>query len=112
MDYQQWCDQNTDVRPLIRALKSSMPEQYIGFYLEKTFHNEIEYQKKFDWLGNYSLDIYIPSMKLAIEYDGVYYHAKKKVDDRYKTALCKENGIFVVHVIEQKVEQPKSRKRN
>jgi very-short-patch-repair endonuclease/predicted RNA-binding Zn-ribbon protein involved in translation (DUF1610 family) len=112
IDYKQWCEQNADVRSLVRALKSSMPEQYIGFYLEKAFPNKIEYQKQFDWLGNYSLDMYIPSMKLAIEYDGAYYHAKKKADDRYKTALCKANGIFVVHIIEQKVEQPKSRKRN
>ena len=44
IDYKQWCEQNTDVRPLIRALKSSMPEQYIGFYLEKAFPNKIEYQ--------------------------------------------------------------------
>lgn len=112
MDYQQWCDQNTDVRPLIWALKSSMPEQYIGYYLEKAFPDEIEYQKKFDWLGNYSLDIYIPSKKLAIEYDGAYYHSKKKADDEHKTALCKAYGIFVVHIIEQKAEQPKSRNRN
>ena len=87
IDYKQWCEQNADVRSLVRALKSSMPEQYIGFYLEKAFPNKIEYQKQFDWLGNYSLDMYIPSMKLAIEYDGAYYHAKKKADDRYKTVV-------------------------
>ena len=112
LDYQQWCTQNANVRPLIRALQSSMPEQYIGFYLERAFPNKIEYQKRFDWLGNYSLDIYIPSIKLAIEYDGVYYHSKKKADDAHKTALCKAYGIFVVHIIEQKVVQAKSRKRN
>ena len=40
VDFKKWCDQNTDVRPLVRALNSSMPEQYIGFYLEKSFPNK------------------------------------------------------------------------
>ena len=34
---------------LVRSLKSSLPEQYIGFYLYKAFGNEVEYQKQFDW---------------------------------------------------------------
>ena len=114
MDYQQWCDQNADVRPLIRALKSSMPEQYIGYYLEKAFAGEIEYQKEFDWLGRCSLDIYIPSLHLAIEYDGVFYHANKEreIRDSYKTARCRANKIFIVRIIEKKATQEKSRKRN
>lgn len=114
VDFKKWCDQNTDVRPLVRALNSSMPEQYIGFYLEKSFPNKIEYQKQFDWLGRQSLDIYIPSLQLAIEYDGSFYHASKEksITDDYKTTRCRAKKIFVVRILEKKANQEKSRKRN
>ena len=64
--YEEWCKVNTNIMPLVRALKSSLPEQYIGFYLQKVFGNEVEYQKQFGWLGRRSLDIYIPSLQMPI----------------------------------------------
>ena len=112
MNYEQWCNQNTNVFPLVRALKSSMPEQYIGFYLQNQFPEEIEYQKQFPWFGNYSLDIYIPSLHLGIEYDGVYYHASKKGTDEHKTTVCRGNGIYLIRVMEHTATQSKSKKRN
>ena len=87
MNYEQWCKKNTNMFPLVRALKSSMPEQYIGFYLQNQLSEEIEYQKQFSWLGNHSLDIYIPSLHLGIEYDVVYYHSSRKGNDDYKILL-------------------------
>jgi len=88
-------------------MKSSLPEQYIGYYLEKVFGSEIEYQKQFDWLGRYSLDIYIPSLQLAIEYDGIYYHAYKSTTDNLKTSWCRSHGIFLIHIVEKKLINPK-----
>lgn len=112
MNYQQWCEVTKNVTPLIRKMKSSLPEQYIGFYLSRIFGSEIEYQKQFDWLGNYSLDIYIPSLQLAIEYDGIYYHASKSSTDSIKTALCRSHGLFLIRIVEKKANQKKSKKRN
>lgn len=89
--YEEWCKVNRNITPLVRSLKSSLPEQYIGFYLHKVFGNEVEYQKQFDWLGRQSLDIYIPSLQLAIEYDGVYYH-------RNKTSMMLKKHLGVVHM--------------
>ena len=80
--YEEWCKVNRNITPLVRSLKSSLPEQYISFYLHKVFGNEVEYQKQFDWLGRQSLDFYIPSLQLAIEYDGVYSHRNKTFNDR------------------------------
>ena len=110
--YAEWCENHKDIAPLVRKLKSSMPEQYIGFYLSKALDADIEYQKQFEWLGNYSLDIYVPALRLAIEYDGVYYHANKKSDDNQKTAWCRSRGVFLIHIIEKKADEEKSRKRN
>ena len=98
--YEQWCENNTNIKPLIRSLKSSLPEQYIGFYLHTVFGNEIEYQKQFTWLGRYSLDIFIPSLRLAVEYDGIYYHSYRKESDKSKNNLCKKNGISIIHICE------------
>lgn len=112
IEYKTWCENNADIRPMIRALKSSLPEQYIGFYLSKVFGEEIEYQAQFDWLPKMPLDIYIPSLQLAIEYDGVYYHAKKQETDDYKTYKCRSQGIYLIRIKEKTSNQPKSRKRN
>lgn len=48
------------------------------------------------------LDIYIPSLKLAFEYDGLYYHNSSKKDDKnyhlYKTQECENQGIRLIHI--------------
>lgn len=110
--YEEWKKINSDVTPLIRSLKSSIPEQYVGFYLYKVFGDEVEYQKQFEWLGKQSLDIYIPSLKLAIEYDGEYYHRNKFFSGEVKTSICRSYGIYLIHIQEMKATQEKSRKRN
>lgn len=49
------------------------------------------------------LDIYIPDKKIAIEFDGLYWHNDKHVDKNYhinKTNKCKQNGINLIHVFE------------
>lgn len=49
------------------------------------------------------LDIYIPKMKLAIEYNGLYWHDENHIDKNYhlmKTNMCNEKGIDLIHVFE------------
>ena len=95
-NYETWCAKTTDIKPLIQAMKSSMPEQYIGYYLELALGSGVlEYQKTFDWLGNSSLDIYVPSLQFAIEYDGIYFHSNQKGFDASKTSICRSHGIYV-----------------
>ena len=100
-NFEEWCEYNNDIGKLSKSLLSSAPEQYIGFYLSKLFKNDIEYQKKFDWLGLSSLDIFIPSLRLAVEYDGGYFHKNRRTSDEYKTNICKSHGISVIRIIEQ-----------
>ena len=100
LDFEQWCQENTNIIKLSKSLNSSSPEQYVGFYLSKIF-DDIEYQKQFDWFENYSLDIYIPSLNLAIEYDGDYYHKKKTSNDDEKNSLCQSHSVEIFRIIEQ-----------
>ena len=49
------------------------------------------------------LDIYIPKMKLAIEYNGLYWHDENHVNANYhlvKTNMCNEKGIDLIHIFE------------
>ena len=56
-----------------------------------------------DVVNGIELDIYIPSKKLAIEFDGLYWHDERRKDNDYhlhKTELCEQQGIHLVHVFE------------
>ena len=49
----------------------------------------------------YELDIYIPKLKIAFEYNGTYWHSdlyKDKYYHQLKTKLCYENGIQLIHI--------------
>ena len=46
-------------------------------------------------------DIYIPDYKIAIEYDGSYWHRNKYLNDKEKTKLLLNKGIFVIRVRER-----------
>ena len=51
------------------------------------------------------LDIYIPSLKLAIEYNGLYWHGeinggKDKNYHLNKTKECEKNNIHLIHIFE------------
>ena len=81
-----------------KDLSSSFPEKAIAFYLSKIFN--IDENKKFEWLGNSELDIYIDELNLGVEYDGKVWH-KNISKDLIKDTLCEQNGIFLVFHVKQ-----------
>jgi hypothetical protein len=53
--------------------------------------------------GGKELDIFIPSLNIGIEYNGLYWHCELHKDQKYhqdKTKYFKEQGIRVIHVFE------------
>lgn len=59
----------------------------------------------------YELDIYIPEKKLAIEYNGVYYHCDDVLGKEYhitKTVLCEKLGIRLIHIFENEWHEHKN----
>lgn len=74
---------------------TSISEKSIVYYLKKC-GIDIEENKR---VNNKELDVFIPSINTAIEYDGQYYH-KNKDKDLQKNKLCKELGIQLIRVRE------------
>lgn len=81
--------------------RTSFPEQAIFYYVKKLYPDAINsYRASF--LGNMELDIYIPSLNLAIEYDGKYWHKKEKIKrEQVKYQKCFENGIKLLRIREK-----------
>ena len=75
---------------------TSFPEYAIIFYLEKHGFMAIHTYKQ----KKYELDIYIPSKKIAIEYDGSVWHKNKKKKDLEKNLKCKIDGIKLYRIRE------------
>ena len=75
---------------------TSFPEYVIVYYLKKygleTIHS---YKEK-----GYELDVYIPSKKIAIEYDGYLWHKNKTKQDLEKNRKCVKDGIKLYRIRE------------
>ncbi len=59
---------------------SSFAEKAVFFYLRQLFSDAVN----LDTSDGFELDNYIPSLKLAIEYDGEHWHRDKEIQDNEK----------------------------
>ena len=60
-------------------------------------------QSKRDIIYPYELDLYSSKYNIAIEFDGLYWHNEKNVDNNHhinKTELCEKQGIQLIHIFE------------
>lgn len=76
---------------------TSFPEQALFYYLKKAFDDVINSDT--GAIGS-ELDIYIPSLKTAIEYDGLNWHKNTKHEMK-KNSLCVNNGIKLIRIREE-----------
>ena len=98
---------------------TSKPETQIYDYIKSLTSSEILQNSK-RIITPYELDIYIPEKKLAIEFNGLYWHSEEQGKDKNyhlnKTKLCNEKGIRLIHIFEdewiQQTQICKSRIRN
>lgn len=78
--------------------KTSFPEQAIFYYVKHIFPDALNRYKALE--DKCELDIYIPSKKIGIEYDGIYWHRNKKDLEKNKYNICKKNGIKLIRIRE------------
>ena len=81
----------------VKELKTSFPEQAIYYYIKQVFPDAINGDRK--TIAPYELDIFIPSIKIAIEYDGGTWHTDIEKDYN-KNEICKQNQIRLYRVRE------------
>lgn len=84
---------------------SSRGEKEILSFLQKNFNGEIITHGRITGAHGkqYELDMHIPEKKIAIEFNGVYYHSEKFVAKNYhhdKYMVCKENDIQLIQIWE------------
>ena len=78
------------------------------FQVVKEVYPDTLYQYRPEWLGHQSLDLYIPSLQVGIEYQGIQHYtpvdffggeealAHRQELDRQKSELCRENGVRLI----------------
>lgn len=81
--------------------QTSFAEQAVFYYVKKLYPDaRSRYTARF--LGRMELDVYIPSIKYAIEYDGEAWHKKEKIErEQLKYKRCHENSIKLIRLREK-----------
>lgn len=81
--------------------QTSFPEQAIFFYVKKLYPDTVsKYKEIFE--RSMELDVYIPSIRVGIEFDGANWHNSEAQFEREKKkyAICKEQNIKLIRVKE------------
>lgn len=78
--------------------RTSFNEKCVLFYVKKCF-SDVQENVKPLWMNGQELDIFIPSLNVGIEYDGVFWHSDLERDIN-KDCVCKENGVKLYHIRE------------
>lgn len=87
--------------PICRSrLKTSFPEQAIYFYVKAIYSDAINgYTDIFK--NGMEIDIFIPSIKVGIEYDGKAWHTKRTIEkEKKKYQICRDNDIYLIRIVE------------
>jgi len=97
---------NTELKPT----KVSKGEEEIKKFLEEYDVEYLHNDRKI--LNGKELDIYIPNLKLAIEYNGLFWHKEGiRNKDRnyhlYKLECCREKGISLIQIYEDELQNKK-----
>lgn len=106
-----WRLERTRIRTRMTAegiIKPKWKHELSLFHIVRAAYPDTLYQYRPDWLGHQSLDLYIPSLNTAIEYQGVQHYSPvdffggqealdhRKELDRKKKELCLEKGVRLI----------------
>ena len=101
---------------------TSLAEQQLAEYVQTLTHSKVYNRcpENKHVIDNREIDIYIPDLKIGIEYDGLFYHQESNgKNNSYhlkKTEQCEARGVQLIHVFEdewiEKQDIVKSRLRH
>ena len=80
---------------------TSFPEQAVFYFMSHHFRCENRYV-----IQNREIDIYIPDLKIGIEYDGRYYHPKlSRSKEERKDEFFRSIGISIIRIKEDTINR-------
>lgn len=86
-----------DYRQDLRNNKTTA-EAYLWSFLKGKQLNGLKFRRQHS-VGNYILDFYCTSIKLAIELDGAHHYTQEGIEkDKVRDAYLNELGITVLHI--------------
>lgn len=91
-----WC-------PECHTYRSEGENQLEDFLRELLPGEEIRRNSKKVLPDGREIDLYVPSRKFAIEFDGIFWHSSENKSKRYhlsKTRACEKLGIRLIHIFE------------
>lgn len=80
----------------------SSQETEISNFIKENYNKTILLNQR-NILNNKELDIYLPDLKLAFEFNGLHWHSELYKDKNYhldKTNECGKKGIHLIHIYE------------
>ena len=98
--YSRTCKKGTGCPKCAEQLHTSFPEQAIYYYL-KQIDASVRNRES---IHGMEIDVYLPSLHTAIEYDGAYYHSnpKAKTREEQKSQKLTNFGIRLIRIQESK----------
>ena len=82
----------------------SMAESELYNYISSIYTGKIYRNTRSLLKNNHEIDLYLPDIKIAIEFDGSYYHSERNGKDEYyhlnKTEQCENQNIHLIHIFE------------
>ena len=83
----------------MKLVSTSRPELMVYYFVKKEFPDAVNRHRIIDDNGNILVvDVYIPEINTAIEYDGSYWHKDRFDGDVLKTELLNNAGVTVVRI--------------
>ncbi len=96
--------QNSGCPECNKGRQSSFAERALFYYVKQMYPDAINrYKDIFD--NGMELDVFVPGLSLAIEYDGLAFHKKNKLErEQRKYHICQEHKIKLFRIKEEDIE--------
>ena len=106
-----WRLERTRIRTRLTAdgvIRPKWKHELTLFEEMRKLYPDTLYQYRPEWLGRQSLDLYVPGLRTAVEYQGIQHYraveffggeealAQRQALDERKRALCEENGVRLI----------------
>lgn len=90
-------------------VSTSKGEKELYEYIKSIYSGEVKPNVR-KLVSGFELDIYLPKLKIAFEYNGIYFHSSSMKDKYYhqdKTKACYNAGIRLAHILEPEWQENK-----